>query len=101
MTKVRVIYLNKRYDWDRIKWPFLKIVFDGAKRYQGCIIIGNRLPIREDKLIDFAPVIKKHFSPENIDILRGLTVVVGKGMFRPGEVTPPKSKTSKLSILCH
>ena len=100
MTGMRAVHLNKCLDWDRCQWPLLKTIFDGTYRFQGGIIIDDRFPIGEDKLIEFAPVIKKHFTTANSDMIRSLGVVAEKGLLRPGKIAPTKAKTSESSKYC-
>jgi len=51
-------------------------------------------------LLEFYPVFKENFSPANSDMLRSLTTCAEKGMFRPGEIAPPKEKTTESSLYC-
>ena len=100
MTGMRALHINKGLGWDRASWPLLKTIFDGARRFEGDIVVGDRLPIDEDMLKEFVPVLKENFTPANSDIVRSLTTCAENGMFRPGEVAPPKEKTVESSLYC-
>ena len=100
MTELRALNINKGINWDISKSALLKTIFDGLNRFQWSIIIGDRFPIEENKLIEFVQVIKKHFSPENADMVKSLGIVTEKGLFRPDEITPTKTKTSESFKYC-
>ena len=100
MTGMRALHINKGLGWDRASWSLLKTIFDGARRFEGSIVVGDRLPIEEDMLIEFVPVFKENFTPANSDLVHALTTFAEKGMFRPGEVAPPKEKTVESSLYC-
>ena len=100
MTGMRALYINKGLVWDRASWSTLKTIFDGAHRYESGIVIENRLPIGEAITKEFTHVLKENFTTPNADMLRFLLIYAGKGMFRPGEVAPPKEKTAESSLYC-
>ena len=100
MTGMRALYINKGLVWDRASWPTLKTIFDEAHRYECGIVIVDRLPIGEAISKEFTPVFKENFTSLNADMLRSLLIYAGKGIFRPGEVAPPKEKTAESSLYC-